>query len=223
MKQLLANAILATPLVLLPATTLRAAVDCDNWHSLQWFFQVASSAETRNCIEYGVDVNIRNGNDWTPLHYAIVHSDPSVLMALVKADANLEAQTDIGLTPLHMAAGFDVVPTMTNILLDAGANPNSRDHQGRTPLHLAAGLGKQVHVAKALLTARADLTAQDENGRTPLHTAAWHATLPVVQTILDAEPDLEARDSSGYTRLCTWRPLLEYLPTSMLCCVLEPT
>ena len=55
----------------------------------------------------------------------------------LSSGANLEARTERGLTPLHMAAKYSTIPSVIAVLLDAGANLEARTIGGSTSLHEA--------------------------------------------------------------------------------------
>ena len=55
-----------------------------------------------------------------------------MVTALVNAGADLEARTESGLTPLHVAAAISDMPAVVTALVTAGADPNARDHTDRT-------------------------------------------------------------------------------------------
>ena len=58
------------------------------------------------------------------------------VLELIRAGADVNAQNEIGLTPLHMAT-VGKFRHNVNYLLQKGANPNIKDNQGKTPLFLA--------------------------------------------------------------------------------------
>lgn len=70
---------------------------------------------------------LQNGN--TPLHEAVIHSDPEGIKILTEMGNDINAENDNGETPLVMAAlnqKYDLVL----ILLEYGANPAISDHKG---------------------------------------------------------------------------------------------
>ncbi len=78
------------------------------------------------------------------------------------------AKDSAGSTPLHHAAAFGAVDTMTS-LLDAGADVNARNRRGSTPLHWAIHDEAKVRL---LLSRGASVNARQVEGRTPLYQAA---------------------------------------------------
>lgn len=81
----------------------------------------------------------------------------------------IHAKTELGSTPLHMAA-TNSLPDAAKLLLSRGANIHAKDGNGATPLHLAAFTGKHA-VAELLLNSGAAADAKDNNGATPLEYA----------------------------------------------------
>ena len=73
-----------------------------------------------------------------------------------------------GSTPLHHAAGFGTLETMT-LLLDAGADVNAKNRRRSTPLHWALHDEAKVRL---LLARGAAVNAKQVEGRTPLYQAA---------------------------------------------------
>ena len=64
---------------------------------------------------------------------AAYNENPAILIALLNAGADLNAQNQYGGTPLHVAAGNNENPAVITALLNAGADPAARDDKGRTP------------------------------------------------------------------------------------------
>lgn len=58
-------------------------------------------------------------------------------MVLLDAGADIEAVTEFGSTPLHLATKHSKIPEMISLLLDRGANSNAKNGHGETPFELA--------------------------------------------------------------------------------------
>lgn len=139
------------------------------------------------------DVNARNRDGWTALHYAAAYGQLEVAKVLLERGAKLDASNYLGLTALdyascyghdevafllsecgarhtlHTAAALGVLWALSR-LLQQGNNPGRLDYFGYTPLHWAARHGR--HEAVALLLERGALPeTPDVNGETALHRA----------------------------------------------------
>lgn len=62
--------------------------------------------------------------------------DAETVTALLGAGTDIEARTEDGLTPLHVAAGWGG-PEVVIALIEAGANGKARNEEGDTPFDLA--------------------------------------------------------------------------------------
>jgi cytohesin len=78
----------------------------------------------------------------TALHGAVAKP---VAEALLEKGANLNAQDEHGLTPLHTAIGRFSLQTMRT-LLERGADPTIKDENGNTPLHTAVHFRNAIAV-----------------------------------------------------------------------------
>jgi ankyrin repeat protein len=124
----------------------------------------------------GVDIEAKDENGRTPLHYAAGGGRVELVRELLRTDAgrpaaDKEARDEYGNTPLHKAAQWNI-PKIVRILLTAGADIEARDEYGNTPLHLAAQFGN-ANAVKELLKIDTDraVFAQNKNEETPLELA----------------------------------------------------
>ena len=85
------------------------------------------------------DINARSDGS-TPLHEAASEGHTDVVIALIAAGADVNAQNERGYTPLHWAADRGHTETV-RALIDSGADVNLADNSGWTPLHPAASSG----------------------------------------------------------------------------------
>ncbi|NXU38923.1 ANR11 protein, partial [Drymodes brunneopygia] len=74
------------------------------------------------------------------LHRAVIHQDVNLVLKIIKAGGNVNAQDNAGLTALHIASveGFYRI---ANLLLKAGADVNATQKEQITPLQDAVKEG----------------------------------------------------------------------------------
>ena len=86
-------------------------------------------------IRGGANIQERDSDGMTGLHWAAVTHRPAVVKALLAAGADVNAADHYGFTPLLYAATIDFGdPATAAILLKAGADPNIKDKKGSTAL-----------------------------------------------------------------------------------------
>ncbi|MEO8256454.1 MAG: ankyrin repeat domain-containing protein [Acidobacteriota bacterium] len=120
---------------------------------------------------------------------------------LLEPGAAVNAYSDDGWTPLHLAAFFGH-PKVAELLLAHGAEVTapSRNATANTPLH-AALAANQTLVAGLLIGAGADLNAADAAGSRPLHLAAANNSLDVMKTLIAQGADISVSNRDGLTPL----------------------
>ena len=65
-----------------------------------------SAEEYAAAVSSAPDVNVRNKDGLTPLHFAAGYGTPDNIAALVSEGADVETRTKYGETPLHFAAKY---------------------------------------------------------------------------------------------------------------------
>ncbi|KAF7889949.1 uncharacterized protein EAF02_002364 [Botrytis sinoallii] len=138
--------------------------------------QTFVSVVRRLCPKF--DVNAKDINGYTPLHYACATSEYSVF-ALITAGADLNSQSFNRRTPLHCAARGRQCGVLSMLLNHAQRigftiDINSQDSDGMTPLHFACISGRPESVS-ILISAGADIekkTSRETSGTTPLMSCA---------------------------------------------------
>ena len=68
----------------------------------------------------------RTLNKWSALHFAAEENHIKIIDILLKNNADIEAMTKFGRTPLHLASLKGLIDSV-KLLLDYGANVNSLD------------------------------------------------------------------------------------------------
>ncbi|XP_063882151.1 uncharacterized protein LOC135112104 [Scylla paramamosain] len=124
--------------------------------------------KVRVVLKLGADPNVKCGN--TPaLLRAAREGALYVLQALLTAGADVDARTDLGNSPLHLAARGGYGEAIVQ-LVHSGAFVDAINRSGVTPLQMALAHG-HVEVAQTLLRFNADLFLQNKVGETAYDVA----------------------------------------------------
>jgi ankyrin repeat protein len=129
--------------------------------------------EVSRLLSVGADVNVKDDNGWTPLHWASNQGHVQVFKELVDHGADIDAEDPDGWTPLHWAC-FKSNVALVNELLSRGANTeakaNARGQKHNTPLHWAS-MYDHLTIVKALVNGGANILATNNDGHLPVHKA----------------------------------------------------
>eukprot|EP00040_Diaphanoeca_grandis_P001983 m.20232 g.20232 ORF g.20232 m.20232 type:complete len:385 (-) comp12822_c0_seq1:277-1431(-) len=140
-----------------------------SWSQLHVAAESGDQELAHTALAEGVNVNVKDDGDQTPLHRAAGFGHANMIKLLFASNADLHATDEAGSTALHLAAWQGQVDA-TVALLESSANVDARGLYGDTPLHLASSYG-QVKAAEALLNRKADANAKDNSGKTPMDWA----------------------------------------------------
>ncbi len=166
-------------------------------------------------IEYGKDVYTKDYRGMTPLHEAcsetrrnawpkrirnLIEGKSSwyhVAKMLMDAGADVEARTEVGLTPLFIAAWLgsaemvSLLITYNVDLLSCGPKKNSVLHE----VHCLESM-------KLLISAGAVIDSRNELDQTPLMLlSAREHSVELIECLIDHGADVNARDLNGRTAL----------------------
>ena len=171
----------------------RMAKECNIEFSPRGFFWATEKGNDKAIglfLEAGVDVNLRNQYNWTPLMVATFMGSEASANKLINAGANVSVRDKRGYAPLHWAVqrGFARV---AELLIQKGAWVDVRSAKGITPLIQAAAFGRN-NIARSLLAHGASVNAADAEGWTALHKAVANKHLELIRMLRAASADAYA-------------------------------
>lgn len=151
-------------------------------------------------LDYGVNVNARQLNGMTALHWAVYRDDLKMVDQLLEAGADISATNRYGVAPISLAC-LNGNGTIVKRLLELGADPNATRPGGETALMTAARTGR-IGAVRALLEHGAEVQAKEERrGQNALMWAAAEGQVEVVKELIAAGADYRERLGSGFTAL----------------------
>jgi len=115
--------------------------------------------------DLAADINTKGENDWTPIHFACLNGNTSLVYLLISKEANIDGETSLKFTPLHITAqkGFEEI---AQLLINAGADVNCKDIFNNTPLHYSSQ-NRHKRIVQILLSRPSiDLNSKNNEGKT---------------------------------------------------------
>ena len=141
-----------------------------------------------------VNVDDREADGTTALHWAVRVDDVEMISELIGAGADVNAANRYGLRPLTLAA-TNASAAAVAALLKAGADPNTVTDGGEPVLMTAARSGS-VDVVKLLIGRGANVNARERwFGETAVMWAAAEDHADVVRVLAEAGADIDARST----------------------------
>jgi ankyrin repeat protein len=186
--------------------------------------------ELEQLFRMHVPIDLADAAGCTALFWAIINRQQSVIQLILNEGANVNVQTNLGYTILHVAAHEGCAQVIEGILA-CKANIEAKQNEGYTALHLASKEG-HLDVVTILIQNGACIESLTNNGLTPLclavhnghaeivdlllfsgannkvkvvssllSLAIYKNRIEVVKVLLKHKIDVEARDAKGWTAL----------------------
>jgi ankyrin repeat protein len=154
--------------------------------------------------KHGANVDVRDADEWTPLHAARNSGSVDTMRWLLNHGANANAQNKFFRTPLHHAANNTDLGAV-KVLLEHDPDVNLRDIDGETPLYKvlselnSSSKGNVVEIVRRLLEDGANPNIRPRSRSTPLHQASSRGSLEVTRLLLSHGANVDERDKKGRT------------------------
>jgi ankyrin repeat protein/Pyruvate/2-oxoacid:ferredoxin oxidoreductase delta subunit len=158
---------------------------------------------SKMCSKFGdllkslkIDVNVRDGDNRTALHYACDANNLDAIKFLIKSGADLDARDNNNQSPLHRACA----PKVIQLLIQNGADVDSRDEYGQTAVHRACR-DSSVNALTVLTQNGANLNIVDKTGHAPIHYACLNGSSDILKLLIQNGADVNPPDERGKTAL----------------------
>ncbi|KAG8291376.1 putative ankyrin repeat protein RF_0381 [Homalodisca vitripennis] len=176
-------------------------IDCvgrEGETALQCAIKINFTEGIKFLIENNANINTKDNNGYTPLHYAMFCCNEQLVEDLIDIGADVNSADEMGRTPLHYATKENFSRGL-DLLLERGVNVNQEDKFKITPLVWPVRRGNIDFVEK--LTARgANVDYKDEHGESLLHYAVRCGSVSIVKML--AKGDIvNGRNIHGQTPL----------------------
>lgn len=150
------------------------------------------------CLDQGVDVNLRDADDLTPLHHAAKHGQLNALIVLLSvATIDVNSATRRGRTPLHLAARHAKFDAVRILLADDRVDVNAAA-DGGPPLAFAIRKCDREFVQILLGRPEIDIRVTTEAGMAPVHLAVEMGRMDILAMLLQHPGvDVNAQTSAG--------------------------
>ncbi|MEX0848828.1 MAG: ankyrin repeat domain-containing protein [Candidatus Dependentiae bacterium] len=145
-----------------------------------------------------LDTTVTDERGFTFLHYAAMTNDVSVTNdLLIRHNADIDACSHTGNTPLHTAVAVGATSVISSLLY-YGAVPNAQNNAGDTPLHIAV-LHDRDDTVLNLLKRKVQADAKNNLGETPLFYAARRGHVKIARYLVCYGADAEKKNKFGKT------------------------
>jgi uncharacterized protein len=148
-------------------------------------------------LSCGVDLEVRDERNWTPLMVAAFNGNEEFAKLLIKCGSRVTTRDKNGYTPLHWAA-YNGHVNLIRIMIEKKTEPNIQSYFGWTALMQAATRGHLLACAY-LIFKGADVNSASNDGWTSLHKAANNGHTEVVKLLLDKGANRYAQYQDGST------------------------
>ncbi|XP_056630446.1 palmitoyltransferase Hip14 [Diorhabda sublineata] len=174
--------------------------DCSSFDIIK-ATQYGAFNRVKELLERGYDVNQRDSENVTLLHWASINNRKDIISFFIDHGAEVDAiGGELQATPLHWATRQGHLDAVV-ILMNAGADSTIRDAEGCSCIHLAAQFGHTALVAYFIARGVSpDLV--DRVGMTPLMWAVWKVcSLDPTRLLLTLGASVNIIDHQGNTAL----------------------
>jgi ankyrin repeat protein/beta-lactamase regulating signal transducer with metallopeptidase domain len=158
--------------------------------------------QVKKFIAAGADVNARDNQSLTPLHFAAKGGHEEIARLLIAEGANVNVKmVDDSWTPL-LTAAKNGHTKLVKLLLEKGAKVDVGDDYGYTPLYYSIWSDDEESV-RMLIAAGADVNRRvnEKDEYNAFFEAVWMGDAGIVKALIDADANVNYKDKGGRTPL----------------------
>ncbi|XP_065565753.1 uncharacterized protein LOC136030611 [Artemia franciscana] len=152
--------------------------------------------DLKSCLRKGSDINGRDINSTTSLHFAAQGPSVEVLKFIADQDVDVNTKDVNGQSALHVAAAYGRENIIEFLIRKIGAYFDDPDNIGQTALHAAADNGYK-DATEVLLKNNANSNIIDHLGYSPLHYSVLNNHVDVVKIFLEKELNVDSNETMG--------------------------
>ena len=145
-------------------------------------------------------VHLTDGRLNTPLHMAVSEGEKEIAVFLIQSGADINAQDDLGRTPLHRATYFRPNLDMIDLLIQYEANPNVLNNDGNPAISNAID-GIKIDAVKKIVEGGYRINLKLTQQSTILHHAAEHGSVELIGYLIERGADVNAGNVYDVTPL----------------------
>ncbi|KAK8789600.1 hypothetical protein WA171_001692, partial [Blastocystis sp. BT1] len=165
-------------------------------HSIHTLCMKGDLESVMELIDNGTDINIRDDDQRTPLHWASSSKNSALVEYLLSISGILvNVQDEAGYTPLMCAVSAGREKNVA-LLLGANADVNMENENGETVLHMTKD---RSDILILFIDRVADINKKDCYGLTVLMKCASRGCTESIQLLLDRGADMSIQDENGNT------------------------
>ena len=148
---------------------------------------------------FSASIEMRDMNNWTPLHTAIDRGYYSYSHELSEKFLHQDIGTKVSCFQLHVACFQENIHDV-KFLLNSNTDVNHVSSAGYTPLHIVVDKSN-IDLVSLLLDHKADVNSMTSDHNTPLHIAVYKGDETIIQELLTRGADPSLKDVPGNTSL----------------------
>ncbi|XP_072368968.1 CARD- and ANK-domain containing inflammasome adapter protein [Scyliorhinus torazame] len=150
-------------------------------------------------IEQGIDINTRNGMQYTPLLLAAELGHAESVDILINKGARLDERIPNMDSALHLAVQTGSL-SVAKLLMDQGMDANIIGSGNQTPLHVAS-FHNQRPMIETLIGGGSKVNAVTKEAVTPLHIASQRGNRETAECLIQNKANVNAKDKCMKTPL----------------------